>query len=80
MYEYAMALQPIVIAGGIDGLDAQRKEVFKGLLEFMATMIRQAKEVESVIINEDFTLIVTAKEDIEATLKKIGSNAIISRL
>jgi len=80
MYKYALALKPVVIAGGIEGLDEQRKEVFKALLEFMSTMIKQAEEVEEVEITKDFTLVVTATQDVEETLKKIGANAIITQL
>ena len=43
-------------------------------------MIKQAKEVESVEITEDFNLVVTAKEDVEEILRKIGENAVITRL
>ena len=80
MFKYALAIKPVVVAGGIDGLDEQRKEIFRAVLTFMSTMIKQAKEVESVEITEDFNLVVTAKEDVEEILRKIGENAVITRL
>lgn len=80
MFKYALAIKPVVLAGGIGGLDEQRKEIFRAVLDFMSTMIKQANEVESVEITKDFTLVVTAKEDVEETLRKIGENAIITRL
>ena len=80
MFKYALAIKPVVVAGGIDGLDEQRKEIFRAVLTFMSTMIKQAKEVESVEITEDFNLVVTAKDDVEEILRKIGENAVITRL
>lgn len=80
MHKYALAIKPVVLAGGIDGLDEQRKEIFRAVLDFMSTMIKQAQEVETVEVTEDFTIVVTAKEDVEETLRKIGDNAIITKL
>lgn len=80
MYKYAISLRPVVAAGGVIGLDDKRKMIFEGVLQFMSKLIQSAQEVESSEITEDFTILVTAKQDITDSLKKLGGNAIITAL
>ena len=80
MFKYAIALKPVVLAGGIDGLTEDKRKAFEGMVFFMAKLIECAQEVESVEIRPDFSLIVSAKEEVEQLLKKIGDNAIVRRL
>jgi len=80
MHKYAIALKPVVAAGGIEGLDQSRKLIFQSALALIARLIETAQEVENVETTEDFNLIVSAKEDIGVSLQKLAGNAIITKI
>jgi hypothetical protein len=80
MFVYAIALKPVILAGGVEGLDENKKKVFEGMLYFMARLIECAQEVEEVKINEDYTIVVKSESDVHASLKRLGENAVITQL
>lgn len=80
MHKYVIALKPVVLAGGIDALDPTRKMIFQGTLQFIAHLIRAAKEVESAEITDEFSIVVSAESEIEDTLKRIGDTVIVKKL
>lgn len=81
MFVYALALRPVVAAGGLEALDESKKMMFQGILHFMSKMIQASDEVDSVDVLEDSSLLIKANKDVYDILKKkLGENAIITRI
>jgi hypothetical protein len=80
MYNYAIALRPVVAAGGIDALDENKKSMFEGTLVFVSKFLETAQEIDKVTITEDYNLIIKANKEVYPLLKGISENIIVTQL
>jgi hypothetical protein len=80
MYTYVITLRPVVAAGGIEGLDENRKKMFEGILLFASKFLETAQEVDEVTMTEDYALIVKANSEVYDMLKNISENVIVTQL
>jgi len=81
MYKYAVALKPVVVAGGVEGLDESKRLMFDSLLNVLAQFFKSTPEIDDVEIREDFTMVIHANKDVWDTISgKLGKSAIVSKL
>jgi|AntAceMinimDraft_13_1070369.scaffolds.fasta_scaffold03115_3 hypothetical protein len=81
MFSYAVALKPVVLAGGIENLDETKKALFKALLEMTSHFFKATPEIDDVEIRDDFTLVLKSSVDVWDIISgRLGESAIVSRL
>lgn len=81
MYKYAIGLKPVIVAGGIEGLEDDKKAMFGALIGMLSKFFESTPEIDKVEVTEDYTMILNANKDVWDVIHgKLGQNAVVSRL
>ena len=82
MYRYLMVVKAAQVAGGLQNLPEDKKAMTKALVEFVSVILSQTNEVTSSVVNNDVYASITVEANVEIlqTLKKLGSNMVVTKL